>query len=294
MKQVVEIPLRRTSLSDSRPTIPETVNALSGSLAELGLIQPITVRKAPVYDGGIYVDGYRVVAGNHRVAAARALGWEMIEAFVLAGEDRVDEEMREIDENLIRAELTAAQRAHAIKRRKALWEQRHPASENSGRTPPTIAERGAGRPKEFAADTAERTGQSKRSINEHVSRAAALGDDLEAITGTSLDKGVELDALKGMAPEERKPLIERAKAGEQVSARKPKPAKKSSTTFAGMILEKLEIIQRHLDSRDMDLDDFERQFLDELAGADDAFVERANDSVALALRIGAIAMKMEE
>jgi len=34
--------------------------------------------------------------------------------------------------------------------------------------------------RQFAADTAERTGQSKKDINRHVSRAEALGDDLDA------------------------------------------------------------------------------------------------------------------
>lgn len=37
--------------------------------------------------------------------------------------------------------------------------------------------------RQFAADTAERTGQDKATINRHVSRAEALGDDLEAVTG---------------------------------------------------------------------------------------------------------------
>ena len=50
-------------------------------------------------------------------------------------------------------------------------------------------------------------------------RAEALGEDLDEIAGTSLDKGVELDALKELPQEERKELIQRAKAGEQVSAR---------------------------------------------------------------------------
>ena len=40
-------------------------------------------------------------------------------------------------------------------------------------------------------------------------RGGALGDDLGAVTGTSLDKGVELDALAKMKPGERKTLIER-------------------------------------------------------------------------------------
>jgi len=295
MMQVELIPLKRIRLSDSRPTVPDTVNALASSIDELGLIQPITVRKAPVMDGGVAVSGYEVVAGNHRVAAVRALGKEVIEAFVLVDEDRWDQEMREIDENLIRAELTAAQRAAAIKRRKELWEQRHGQQEESGQTLATLDGPKTGRGhKQFAADTAERTGQSKSSINSSVSRAEALGDDLDAVTGTSLDKGVELDALKGMPPEERAPLIERAKSGEKVSARKPKPAKKQSTAFADMILEKLEIIQRHIDSRDMDMDDFERRFLEEIEAGDEAMQQRIVDAMPLALRIGAIAMKLED
>jgi hypothetical protein len=45
-----------------------------------------------------------------------------------------------------------------------------------------------------------------------------LGDDLNNIVGTSLDKGVELDALVKMAPSARREIIRRAKAGEKVSA----------------------------------------------------------------------------
>lgn len=46
---------------------------------------------------------------------------------------------------------------------------------------------------EFANDTAKVTGESKRDVNRHLARAEALGDDLPRVTGTSLDKGVELD-----------------------------------------------------------------------------------------------------
>lgn len=108
----------------------------------------------------------------------------------------------EIDENLCRAELTPAQRAAAVKRRKQIWEALHP--ENSGNSVSTI---GPGRPKEFAADTAKAAGMTKQSINEHLARADALGDDLQAVAGTSLDKGVELDALKALPPPARKELI---------------------------------------------------------------------------------------
>ncbi len=221
-RELTRIKLREVALSGSRPSLPETVNALAESMRESGLINPIIVRPAPVFDGTIMVKGHRVVAGNHRVAAARALGWEEIDAFVVDGDDKLAAELIEIDENLCRAELTAAQRAAAIKRRKEVWEAMHP---NSGNSVPTIPDRGPGRPQEFASDTAAAAGITKRAINKHVARAEALGDDLEEVVGTSLDKGVELDALKSIPPEERRELIDRAKAGEQVSARRPEPAK---------------------------------------------------------------------
>lgn len=218
-RELTRIKLREVALSGSRPSLPETVNALAESMRESGLINPITVRPSPVYDGTIMVQGHRVVAGNHRVAAARALGWEEIDAFVVSDDDRLAAELIEIDENLCRAELTAAQRAAAIKRRKEVWGQLHP---EGGRISPTP---GGDQMVGFASDTATISGESKRRINEHVARAEALGDDLEDVVGTSLDKGVELDALKSIPPEERRDLIDRAKAGEQVSARRPEPAK---------------------------------------------------------------------
>lgn len=39
---------------------------------------------------------------------------------------------------------------------------------------------------------------TKQAINQHVARADALGDDLGRVAGTSLDKGVELDAMLGI------------------------------------------------------------------------------------------------
>lgn len=86
----------------------------------------------------------------------------------------------------------------------------------AGRNPPTLGGRGN---TSFAAETEAVSGESKRRINEHLARAEAIGDDLERVTGTSLDKGVELDALKAMPEPERKELIDRAAAGEKVSAR---------------------------------------------------------------------------
>ena len=58
--------------------------------------------------------------------------------------------------------------------------------------------------KAFAAETAAITGESKSQINRQLAMANALGDDLQRIQGTSLDKGVEMTALAKMAEPERK------------------------------------------------------------------------------------------
>ena len=47
----------------------------------------------------------------------------------------------------------------------------------------------------FTAATADATGKAERTVRLAAARGEALGDDLGAVTGTSLDKGVELDAL---------------------------------------------------------------------------------------------------
>jgi len=58
------------------------------------------------------------------------------------------------------------------------------------------------------------------TISRANARAKALSDDLDKAAGTSRDKGVELDALTKLPESERKRVIDRAKAGERISARK--------------------------------------------------------------------------
>lgn len=125
-----------------------------------------------------------------------------------------------------------AWRAQAIKRRRQIWEALHPEEIQVGKVCPPESVTGYKQPppqeKGFAASTAAVSGESKRSINQHLARANALGDDLERVTGTSLDKGVEMDALAKLPEPERKDLIARAEAGEEVSARKTPAVKRES------------------------------------------------------------------
>ena len=209
---------RIESSAVARPLIAASIDALAESIGNIGLIQPITVVPLTKVHDGQRVQAFRLVAGHHRVAAMRKIGWAECSARVLPEETTaLAAELMEIDENLCRAELSAAQRAKAIKRRKEIWEAMRP--NQVGQLVPPVSKHGHAQPHEFAADTSRASGESKRDVNRHLARAEALGDELDAVAGTSLDKGVELDALKSMPAEERSELIARAQAGEKVSAR---------------------------------------------------------------------------
>lgn len=87
-------------------------------------------------------------------------------------------------------ESHVTQRAQAIKRRKQIWEALHPAEIQAAQI--GSPEIGYGRPppqeQGFAASTASVSGESKTAINRHLARAEAIGDDLERVTGISMNK----------------------------------------------------------------------------------------------------------
>ena len=69
-----------------------------------------------------------------------------------------------------------------------IWEALHPAE-----TTTSCRSLGGRGNTDFASETAAVSGDNVRSVQRHIARAEALGDDLPRVTGTSLDKGVELD-----------------------------------------------------------------------------------------------------
>ncbi len=126
----------------------------------------------------------------------------------------------EIDENLIREDLSPAARALHIARRKDIYERLHPETKH-GATP---GKRGGGKCTKdanlapFAIDTAKRTKRSTRDVQRDAARAKAIRQIAEVVN-TSLDKGEELDALATLPPEKQAQIIARAKAGERISAK---------------------------------------------------------------------------
>jgi ParB family chromosome partitioning protein len=87
---------------------PEGLEELKRSIAEKGVIQPITVRRR---DGG-----YQLIAGERRLRAAKGLGLQRIPAYVLDVES--DEEMLELSivENIHREDLNPMELARGYQR----------------------------------------------------------------------------------------------------------------------------------------------------------------------------------
>jgi N6-adenosine-specific RNA methylase IME4 len=207
----------------ARPIDDASVKTLAMSIGVNGLLNPITVRRAVVSRGGRMIDGFEIVAGHHRVKAFGLLGRETIPAFVVELDD-LHAELALIDENLCRNDLTPAERAAATARRKHIYVWLHPETKHGvnqhTRGVANLATPDDVEPAErFTAATAEATGSSERVVRRDATRGEALGDDALRVARTSLDKGEELDALARLAPEARAALIDRAAAGEKVSAK---------------------------------------------------------------------------
>jgi N6-adenosine-specific RNA methylase IME4 len=198
---------------------PDKVSAIAASFRETGRqINEIQVRP----------EGwkFRVVAGRHRCEAAQRIGLGAMRSVVLpysTVEDKLRAELIEIDENLARRNLTLAMEAALTARRKGIYEQLHPETAHGGDRRSSRQNgdlKNDSDDKRFTEAQAEITGKSERSVQRAAARGQALGvDALSRVTNTSLDKGDELDALAKLPEEKRTPLIDRAAAGEKVSAR---------------------------------------------------------------------------
>lgn len=96
------------------------VDALAESIREVGLLNPIVVTSRGV-----------LVSGLHRLEAFRKLGKPTIPAVVL-NISPLEAQLREIDENLVRNDLTLLERAEHFCRRKELYERLHPETRRGG------------------------------------------------------------------------------------------------------------------------------------------------------------------
>lgn len=201
---------------DARPIDRKKVAALAESIGTVGLLNPVIVRKAMKIRHGRDTEAWEILAGNHRYeACAVNLKWAEVPC-VVREEDDLRAELIMIDENLCRTELSPAQSAYQTSRRKEIYEALHPEAKHGANQ---HTRSGQIVNSSFADATAEATGRDARTVRRDAARGEALGETLKDIAGTPLDKGVELDALAKLDPEQRAEVIDKVRRGEIKSAR---------------------------------------------------------------------------
>lgn len=180
----------------ARSLRPEHVSVLADSIGEIGLQQPITVVR---HDLGFGRDGFALVSGHHRLRACKSLGLVEIEANIVDMTE-LDRQLWEIDENLIRAELTELERGEHLARRKDIYIARHPETRQGGTGRAGYKNDNLS---SFSEDAATKIGVTERTVERSVRRAEKIcGKAKELIRGTETeDSGVELDALAAMTPD---------------------------------------------------------------------------------------------
>lgn len=189
------------------------VTQLSASINELGLLQPITV-----------TSDFKLVAGLHRLTACKLLGWSEIEVNVVDYNSDILSELAEIDENLIRNELTVIEKSIQTSRRKEIYEIMHPntvhgkqqnrqnqytinnvESRQNGDSPKNKTE-------SFVEQTAKATNESTRNIERNTRRGKILKPLQDLINGSRFeDNKKELDELVKIADAKKGEGIEVAK-----------------------------------------------------------------------------------
>lgn len=186
-----------------RAVDPDRALFLAANIKEEGLNIPIEVRPAPKKPGK-----YVLVTGGHRHAAVTQLGWSEVDAVVLdVNPDQA--RLREIDENLYRADLTELDRAVFLAEKKRLYEKLNPAAKHGGdRRSDQVAIFGDLIPR-FSQEACERLGMSERSLQRTLARAALEPEVRARIAGTPMaNKGSDLDALLKLPPEQRLPVLD--------------------------------------------------------------------------------------
>lgn len=204
----MQIPISQIKVSEGRREADqEAVQELMDSISRVGLLNPITVDQE-----------YTLIAGLHRLEAAKLLGWSEIECTVSSLEGLLAE-LAEVDENVVRKGLSAVEYSDLLLRRKEIYEMLHPEIKHGGDRKSEkikIAKCNLDPAKPFIQDTAEKLGVHPTTVARQIQTAKNLTAEAKDIirdTGTKITKK---DALKlsRLKPEQQKEAASRLAAGD--------------------------------------------------------------------------------
>uniref|UniRef100_A0A6M3KYM6 Putative methyltransferase n=1 Tax=viral metagenome TaxID=1070528 RepID=A0A6M3KYM6_9ZZZZ len=225
----VQVPVDKIVVHTRRRLlVSEQVDLLAKSIQDIGLLNPISL-----------TENWTLIAGCHRLRACKQLGWTVIPATICSLSD-VDAELAEIDENLMRADLTVLERGQHLSRRKELYEAKNPGTKHGGAPGKagggkvakvdklsTFASDEKAQGKEtkcktenekisFSVDTAEKTGESDRTIRRYVFVAEKIDAEVQEIIADLpiADNQSELTKLAKMKPDQQKEVAARLATGQ--------------------------------------------------------------------------------
>lgn len=186
-----------------RPVDPAWATGLAELMAADGQNTPLLVQQASDNQPR------RLIAGGHRLAAARLLGWDEIEVQEIACSDD-EAALLEIDENLARRGLTVLEEAVFLAKRKRVYEQLHPETRHGGDRMGQVAIL-ATRSARFTVATEEATGKSERTIQRRVTLGETLATQLPPELLQGLLASPHADDANGLEALRKAPQNERAK-----------------------------------------------------------------------------------
>lgn len=210
----------------------QNVEELARSIKAVGLMNPITVTQDNT-----------LIAGLHRLEAAKLLGWTEIECTVSDAEG-IQAELAEIDENFVRAGLSHRELGDLLLRRKELYEALHPETRQGMRNGQTAKNENLSllETKPFSQDTAEKLGVSKRTVEQLVQTAANLTPEAKKIIREADNKITKGAALKIS----RLPPDQQEEAAAVLTVAPPTPKKQSMMDGEAALTEFKSLCHRYI------------------------------------------------
>ena len=219
-----------------RPLDEGKVQEIMGSIELVGLINPITVDP-----------DYNLIAGFHRLEAMRKLGKTKIPV-IIQDISPQQSELVEIDENLIRQELTVLEQSEHIARREELLEEmglRAKSGTNltnlkTGEELPLLPAEGTGvtvTPVKTTKELAQEIGLSENSFQKRKQIANNITSEVkEALRETAIaDSTTQLLEVARMQPEEQKEFVEALQTGEVENVKEFKAVKAPITPIVEVL-----------------------------------------------------------
>jgi hypothetical protein len=196
-----------------RPINPALVASLTKSIRENGgsMHTPLIVREK----GGGEL-GYWLIAGAHRLAAAKRLKWDAVECIVHPPMSDDEALLIEIEENLERGELTPTERAEHVAARAKHYAAKGSFGANV-RQNSKRGRQGEGRPKGGVRNAAREMGVGRDTVARSA-KVAALPPEVKGIAKAS---GLSQAALLRVAS---KPPEEQVRAAREEAEKASRPA----------------------------------------------------------------------